>query len=119
VTLIFLLLQTYNLYVCGFYVLYRDLASQGLKGYITDEISHLTDLVSLNLSYNSLTGSLPPGLGQPSLATLDLSSNQFTGGIPGTIGSSKLQTALLNNNQLDGQVPERLYSIGVHGGVIE
>jgi hypothetical protein len=27
--------------------------------------------------------------------------------------------SLLNNNQLDGQVPERLYSIGVHGGVIE
>jgi hypothetical protein len=103
----------------GLVITQLDLASQGLKGYITDEISHLTDLVSLNLSYNSLTGSLPPGLGQPSLATLDLSSNQFTGGIPGTIGSSKLQTALLNNNQLDGQVPERLYSIGVHGGVIE
>ncbi|KAG2595790.1 receptor-like protein 4 [Panicum virgatum] len=96
-----------------------DLASQGLKGFITDEISHLKDLVSLNLSYNSLTGSLPPGLGQPSLVSLDLSSNEFTGSIPGTIGSSKLQTALLNNNQLDGQVPERLYSIGVHGGVID
>lgn len=27
--------------------------------------------------------------------------------------------SLLNNNELDGQVPERLYSIGVHGGVIE
>lgn len=27
--------------------------------------------------------------------------------------------SLLNNNQLEGQVPEELYSIGVHGGVIE
>uniref|UniRef100_A0A0A9F757 Malectin-like domain-containing protein n=1 Tax=Arundo donax TaxID=35708 RepID=A0A0A9F757_ARUDO len=103
----------------GLVITQLDLASQGLKGYITDEISHLKDLVSLNLSYNSLTGSLPPGLGQASLASLDLSSNEFTGSIPGTIGSSKLQIALLNNNQLDGQVPERLYSIGVHGGVIE
>ncbi|WVZ69229.1 hypothetical protein U9M48_018047, partial [Paspalum notatum var. saurae] len=97
----------------------RDLAIQGLKGYITYEISHLKDLVSLNLSYNSLTGILPPGLGQPSLVSLDISSNEFTGSIPATIGSSKLQTALLNNNQLDGQVPERLYSIGVDSGVIE
>jgi len=103
----------------GLVITQLDLASQGLKGFITDEISHLKDLVSLNLSYNSLTGSLPPGLGQPSLVSLDLSSNEFTGSIPGTIGSSKLQTALLNNNQLDGQVPERLYSIGVHGGVID
>lgn len=103
----------------GLVITQLDLASQGLKGYITDEISHLKDLVSLNLSYNSLTGSLPPGLGQPSLVSLDISSNEFTGSIPGTIGSSKLQTALLNNNQLDGQVPERLYSIGVHGGVID
>ncbi|KAL6847878.1 hypothetical protein ACP4OV_022006 [Aristida adscensionis] len=101
----------------GLVITQLDLASQGLKGYITDEISHLKDLE--NLSYNSLTGSLPPGLGQPSLVSLDLSSNEFTGSIPATIGSSKLQTALLNNNQLDGQVPERLYSIGVHGGVID
>ncbi|KAF7027471.1 hypothetical protein CFC21_039511 [Triticum aestivum] len=103
----------------GLVITQLDLASQGLKGFITDEISHLTDLVSLNLSSNSLTGSLPPGLGQPSLATLDLSSNQFTGSIPGTIGSSKLQTVLLNSNALDGQVPEKLYSVGVHGGVID
>lgn len=103
----------------GLVITQLDLASQGLKGYITDEINHMTDLVSLNLSYNSLTGTLPPGLGQASLATLDLSSNQFTGSIPVTIGSSKLQIALLNNNQLDGQVPEGLYSVGVHGGVID
>ncbi|CAM0878568.1 unnamed protein product [Alopecurus aequalis] len=103
----------------GLVITQLDLGSQGLKGFITDEISHLTDLVSLNMSSNSLTGSLPPGLGQPSLATLDLSSNQFTGSIPGTIGSSKLQTVLLDGNQLDGQVPEKLYSVGVHGGVID
>ena len=36
----------YNLYVVAVAV-YRDLASQGLKGFITDEISHLKDLVSL------------------------------------------------------------------------
>ncbi|KAM0945841.1 putative transferase [Dioscorea sansibarensis] len=96
-----------------------DLASQGLKGYISDQISLLTNLVSLNLSSNSLGGSLPSGLGQGSLVKLDLSSNQFSGGIPESMGSSNLQVVLLNNNELDGQVPDKLYSIGVHGGVID
>ncbi|XP_020097400.1 putative leucine-rich repeat receptor-like serine/threonine-protein kinase At2g14440 isoform X2 [Ananas comosus] len=103
----------------GLVVTQLDLASQGLKGYISDQISLLTNLVSLNLSSNSLGGTLPPGLGQESLVRLDLSSNQFSGSIPGSLGSSTLQIALLNNNELDGQVPERLYSIGVHGGVID
>ncbi|KAJ3694455.1 hypothetical protein LUZ60_009935 [Juncus effusus] len=96
-----------------------DLGSQGLKGYISDQIGVLTDLVSLNLSSNSLTGDLPWGLGQNSLMSIDLSSNQFTGSIPDSLGSANLQTAILNNNKLDGQVPEKLYSIGVHGGIID
>nr|XP_010926498.1 receptor-like protein 4 [Elaeis guineensis] len=96
-----------------------DLGSQGLKGYISDQISFLTDLVSLNLSSNSLGGTLPSGLGQGSLRKLDLSSNLFSGSIPDSIGLSSLQLVLLNNNQLEGQVPEKLYSIGVHGGVID
>ncbi|PWA39105.1 hypothetical protein CTI12_AA574460 [Artemisia annua] len=47
-----------------------DLASQGLKGYISDKINLLTNLVSLNLSSNSLGGTLPAGLGQNSLKKL-------------------------------------------------
>ncbi|URE26960.1 Di-glucose binding within endoplasmic reticulum [Musa troglodytarum] len=88
-----------------------------------------------NLSSNYLEGSLPSGLGRVSLVSLfitlfcdfsnvsflirDLSSNQLTGSIPDSLGSSNLKVILLNNNQLDGQVPEKLYSIGVHGGIIE
>ncbi|XP_042379360.1 receptor-like protein 4 isoform X2 [Zingiber officinale] len=73
-----------------------DLGSQGLKGYISDKISLLTNLVNL-----------------------DLSSNLLTGSIPDSLGSSNSQIVLLNNNQLDGQVPEKVYSIGVHGGIID
>ncbi|KAG9129317.1 hypothetical protein Leryth_026248 [Lithospermum erythrorhizon] len=47
-----------------------DLGSQGLKGYISDQISLLTNLASLNLSSNSLQGTLPSGLGQKSLVKL-------------------------------------------------
>ncbi|KAL3501659.1 hypothetical protein ACH5RR_036108 [Cinchona calisaya] len=96
-----------------------DLGSQGLKGYISDQISLLSNLVSLNLSTNSLGGNLPSGLGQKSLVKLDLSGNKFTGFIPDSLSSSNLQLVLLNDNQLDGRVPEELYSIGVHGGAID
>ncbi|XAR55843.1 Non-specific serine/threonine protein kinase [Bertholletia excelsa] len=96
-----------------------DLGSQGLKGYISDQIGLLSNLVSLNLSSNSLEGSLPLGLGQKSLKKLDLSNNRFTGSIPDSLTSSNLQLVLLNDNSLEGRVPEELYSIGVHGGAID
>ncbi|KAJ8774641.1 hypothetical protein K2173_017087 [Erythroxylum novogranatense] len=96
-----------------------DLGSQGLKGFISDQISLLTDLVSVNLSSNFLEGTLPLGLGQKSLVRLDLSSNQFSGPIPESLTSSSLQLVLLNDNLLEGQVPEELYSVGVHGGAID
>ncbi|CAM8879698.1 unnamed protein product [Rhodiola kirilowii] len=96
-----------------------DLGSQGLKGYISDQISLLTNLVSLNLSYNSLGGGIPPGMGHKSFARLDLSNNRLTGLIPESLYSDSLQLVLLNGNLLEGSVPEQLYSIGVHGGTID
>ncbi|EYU40860.1 hypothetical protein ABFS82_12G081000 [Erythranthe guttata] len=96
-----------------------DLGSQGLKGYISDKIVLLTNLVSLNLSSNSLGGNIPSGLGQNSLVKLDLSNNKFTGYIPDSLTSSSLQLVLLNGNLLEGQVPEDIYSIGVRGGAID
>ncbi|XP_059655550.1 receptor-like protein 4 [Cornus florida] len=96
-----------------------DLGSQGLKGYISDEIALLSNLVSLNLSSNSLEGTLPSGLGQNSLVKLDLSNNRFTGSIPDSLTASNLLFVFLNGNLLEGQVPEKLYSVGVHGGAID
>ncbi|XP_047981604.1 receptor-like protein 4 [Salvia hispanica] len=96
-----------------------DLGRQGLKGFISDEIGLLTDLVSLNLSSNSLGGNLPSGLGQQSLVKLDLSANKLVGPIPDSLTSSSLQLVLLNDNLLEGEVPEQLYSVGVHGGAID
>uniref|UniRef100_A0A6N2N0V9 Leucine-rich repeat-containing N-terminal plant-type domain-containing protein n=1 Tax=Salix viminalis TaxID=40686 RepID=A0A6N2N0V9_SALVM len=97
-----------------------DLGSQGLKGSISEQITLLSDLVTLNLSTNSLGGTLPSGLGQQSLSRLDLSNNQFSGPIPESLASAThLQLVLLNGNLLEGRVPEELYSIGVHGGAID
>ncbi|KAF6137237.1 hypothetical protein GIB67_036274 [Kingdonia uniflora] len=44
-----------------------DLGSQGLKGYVSEQINLLSNLVSLNLTSNSLEGTLPLGLGQKTL----------------------------------------------------
>ncbi|ERN05440.1 hypothetical protein AMTR_s00007p00239300 [Amborella trichopoda] len=103
----------------GLVITQLDLGSQGLKGYISEQISLLSNLLSLNLSSNSLVGNLPSRLGHGSLIRLDLSSNLFTGSIPDSLGSSNLQLVLLNGNALEGQVPRALYSIGVHGGLID
>ncbi|XP_010262930.1 PREDICTED: probable leucine-rich repeat receptor-like protein kinase At2g28990 isoform X2 [Nelumbo nucifera] len=96
-----------------------DLGSQGLKGYISEQIGLLSNLVSLNLSYNSLHGTIPSGLGQKYLTRLDLSNNFLSGSIPDSLISSSLQLVLLNDNEFEGQVPYELYSIGVHGGAID
>ncbi|OWM89374.1 hypothetical protein CDL15_Pgr024122 [Punica granatum] len=73
-----------------------NLASQGLRGFISDKISLLTDLVSL-----------------------DLSNNQISGPIPDSLTSSTLQLVLLQYNLLEGRVPEELYTVGVRGGVVD
>ncbi|XP_076908124.1 receptor-like protein 4 [Bidens hawaiensis] len=100
-------------------IVHIDLGNQGLKGYISDKIVLLTNLVTLNFSSNALGGTIPAGLGQSSLKKLDLSNNQISGSIPFSLSSSNLQLVLLNDNKLEGQVPEELYAISFHGGAID
>ncbi|MBA0613268.1 hypothetical protein Godav_013738, partial [Gossypium davidsonii] len=80
----------------GLVITQIELGSQGLKGYISEQISLLSNLINL-----------------------DLSDNQFSGSIPESLTSSNLQLVRLNNNLLEGRVPEELYSVGVHGGTID
>ncbi|CAN6451876.1 unnamed protein product [Victoria cruziana] len=102
----------------GLVITQLDLGSQGLKGYISEQINLLTNLLSLNLSSNGLTGNIPSGLGGGSLVQLDLSHNMLSGAIPDSLGSSSLQVVLLDDNELEGQVSDKLYSVGLRGGVI-
>ena len=54
-----------------------------LTGEIPPELGDLSNLKDLTLDSNSLTGEIPPGLGVlSSLRWLDLSSNSLTGEIP-------------------------------------
>ncbi|KAJ6937918.1 leucine-rich repeat receptor-like protein kinase [Populus alba x Populus x berolinensis] len=108
------------------------LAAVGLMGELSGDISSLSELEYLDLSYNTgLNGTLPPSIvnlkklknlklvgcsfygpipelmgSLQLLEYLDLNSNRFTGQIPHSIGNlSKLIVLDLFNNLLDGAIP--------------
>ena len=88
-----------------------DTSIGGWEGITTgDTPSRVTKLL---LPSKSLTGSIPPGLGDLSgLAHLDLSSNSLTGEIPAELGwLSNLESLLLSGNQLTGCIPSALEDV--------
>ncbi|KAF7110376.1 hypothetical protein CFC21_110492 [Triticum aestivum] len=114
------------------------LAARGLKGGISPSLVNLTGLLHLNLSHNSLEGSLPIELvfsrsiigldvsfnrlkghlqemqsSNPSLPlqVLNISSNSFTGQFPLTTWKVTKNLVALNasNNSFTGQIPSSIY----------
>jgi len=79
-----------------------DLSNQGLKS-IPSYVFDKTDTEELNVSNNSLTGSIQSQIGQlGNLIVLDASNNKMTG-VPAEIGQlEKLEVLNLSNNQLTG-----------------
>ncbi|XP_051223126.2 receptor kinase-like protein Xa21 [Lolium perenne] len=97
-----------NLYVLDLSTNYR------LNGSIPREILKLPDLsYYLDLSYNSLSGSLPYEVG--SLANLNqliLSGNQLSGKIPESIQNCVvLEWLLLDNNSFEESIPQSLKNL--------
>lgn len=110
----------------------------GLTGTIPSELASLTNLVDVNLAFNSLTGTVPTFVsaklqtlnlstnalagpvptefyygskGHGYMLCLDLSKNSLTGTISEAIGQlQKLETMSLSDNQFSGTLPA---SIGV------
>ncbi|GLT44530.1 hypothetical protein SLA2020_184190 [Shorea laevis] len=84
------------------------LANMGLEGQVFIGIPSLTELQTLDLSYNKgLTGSLPESIGNlKKLVNLTLVGCGFTGPIPDTIGYlQQLLYLSLNSNNFGGQIP--------------
>ncbi|GLT44494.1 hypothetical protein SLA2020_183860 [Shorea laevis] len=84
------------------------LGSMGLEGQVFSDIPSLTELQTLDLSYNKgLTGSLPESIGNlKKLTILILVGCGFTGTIPDTIGNLQQLTMLsLNSNNFGGRIP--------------
>ncbi|KAI6673366.1 hypothetical protein NL676_001272 [Syzygium grande] len=87
------------------------LSSMSIQGSLIGDIGGLTELRSLDLSFNTdLTGSLTTRLGDLSkLNTLILAGCGFTGNIPDELGKlSQLTFLALNNNKFTGKIPASL-----------
>ena len=91
----------------------RAIVLHGLRGELPDEIAHLTQLTSLNLSDNDLNGPIPPELGQlVNLKSLFLGRNGLSGPIPPELGNlSELSDLRLYSNDLSGEIPPELGSL--------
>ncbi|KMT19143.1 hypothetical protein BVRB_1g015390 [Beta vulgaris subsp. vulgaris] len=87
------------------------LSTMGLKGKLSGDIGGLTELRSLDLSFNrGLTGSLTPRLGDlQKLNILILAGCSFSGSIPMELGNlAELSFLALNSNNLTGEIPHSL-----------
>ncbi|CAK9316413.1 unnamed protein product, partial [Citrullus colocynthis] len=83
----------------------------GLEGHLSGDIGGLTELITLDLSFNRyLTGPLSPRLGDlRNLKTLILAACGFSGNIPQELGNlTQLMSLALNSNQLIGSIPRSL-----------
>lgn len=86
------------------------LSSNNLSGTLPAQLGALEYLTSIFLSSNKLTGSIPTEITQcTELSSLFLNSNQLTGTIPTQIGSlTKLETLFLSSNKLTGSIPSQI-----------
>ncbi|KAH0470989.1 hypothetical protein IEQ34_000712 [Dendrobium chrysotoxum] len=101
----------YNISLYLNYTIFLSLAKNNLNGKIPDSLCHAINLFVLDLSYNGLTGSIPPCLmgNGMDLNVLNLRRNQLQGSIPQEIREKcNFQTINFNSNYLEGQLPHSL-----------
>lgn len=84
-----------------------NLSSNSLNGTLPSTIGYLTALQNFSLASNSLSGPIPKSLGSlTALRHLDLSNNQLNGAVPDFIGDmKKLKYLNLENNNFRGVLP--------------
>jgi len=87
-----------------------DLSYNGVTGAIPPEIGNLVNLNSLILKENQLNGEIPPEISYlTNLTQLDLGGNQFTGEIPPGISClTNLNILDLAGNQFMGSLPPEI-----------
>ena len=103
------------------HITHLSLSYNGLTGNIPPQIRDLVHLMWLSLMGNQLTGSIPPEIGDLAyLEWLLLEENQLTGSIPPEIGNLiNLFTLSLNNNQLTGSIPPEIGNlINLHNSLM-
>ena len=86
-----------------------ELSSNNLRGTLPADLGTLSNLITLDLSDNQLSGTIPDLSAVTQIQSLDLGDNQLSGTIPNWLGSlTGLQELSLRNNRLTGAIPEEL-----------
>ncbi|KAJ1695872.1 hypothetical protein LUZ63_012570 [Rhynchospora breviuscula] len=92
--------------VFGSRVIGLVLSNKSLKGFLNDSFTRFDQLKYINLSYNSLSGSVPLSLLQlPRLESLDLSSNLFSGALSPSLNLPAIQIFNISFNRFNGSLP--------------
>ncbi|KAJ8750236.1 hypothetical protein K2173_014151 [Erythroxylum novogranatense] len=92
-----------------------ELSEMELSGQVPDSLQYCQNLQTLDLSDNSLSGTIPAQICTwlPYLVTLDLSNNKLSGPIPpDLVNCSYLNNLILSNNGLSGSIPYEFSSLG-------
>ncbi|RMA58904.1 leucine-rich repeat domain-containing protein [Ulvibacter antarcticus] len=105
--------QWYGVLVKNDKVVSLNLMFNNMVGSLPSSISNLTDLQTLELSFNELNGEIPAAIGDLNeLKLLALNGNNLTGNIPASLGNVQTLTELhLSSNQLEGQLPTSLSNL--------
>ncbi|KAJ9170280.1 hypothetical protein P3X46_018400 [Hevea brasiliensis] len=89
-------------------MIFLDLSYNTLSGSIPKEIGTMAYLYILNLGHNNISGGIPEELGNlDDLNILNLSNNKLKGMIPQSLTRLSLLTEIdMSNNDLTGMIPE-------------
>ncbi|ESW15410.1 hypothetical protein PHAVU_007G070400 [Phaseolus vulgaris] len=89
------------------YLVNLDLSSNSLVGSIPDDLTSLSGLIGLNLSHNHLSAKIPNNIQKmKSLESLDFSNNNLSGPIPTNMSiMDNLGFLNLSYNNLSGSIP--------------
>ncbi|XP_057438488.1 MDIS1-interacting receptor like kinase 1-like [Lotus japonicus] len=87
-----------------------DLSHKNLSGRVSDDLTRLKSLTSLNLCCNAFSSTLPKSIANlTTLNSLDVSQNSFIGDFPLGLGRAwRLTTFNASSNEFTGPLPEDL-----------
>ncbi|MCK6681169.1 MAG: hypothetical protein L6R30_01970 [Thermoanaerobaculia bacterium] len=90
-----------------------NLNANGLSGTLPSTIGDLTAIQYLRLNSNALTGSLPASISNLSaLIEFEAAGNSLSGSIPSGIGGKpSLQLLVLSGNQFSGSIPPEIWGL--------
>ncbi|KAG0564236.1 hypothetical protein KC19_8G094400 [Ceratodon purpureus] len=91
---------------CAAYVIGLTLNNASITGTLPPEIGNISTLTTLELTGNpGLSGPLPKEIGYPILYILDLHDNAFSGNLPDLSNARTLLTVDLSGNRFNGTFP--------------